>query len=435
MFTLLFACTAPLDVALTAELDETIATVVHVQWSTAEPTVGWIEFGPDTNYTHKTPILNQATEHSAVMLGIPASATWHYRAAIVSAGDVSYGEDHTITVGAPEGLPTITRELAVEHQLWGNYTLVSWWSIVSEESFVALLDTDGAVVWWWELDDGYAMSARFDDARTALIVMLAGLGSDEDAQIARVPLDGTEPTYYATPGAHHDLVLLGDTIAYIAGDPRQVDGQYVVGDSIREIRPDGVTTEVWNAFDDGWPTTHHPGWDQDPVDWTHANGLVYDADNDAWVVSMYWDQSVAAISRETRQPVWKVGGDGYRFADEEPFGPQHAPLLIEGRLGVFDNASDGESSRLALYALDHATATAELTWEWRAPAGTSTRLMGNWHPLPGGGVISGWGEREEVVLIDDAGVAVETLTMDAYGLIGQVQRTDGLYPVDAVFAE
>jgi hypothetical protein len=25
--------------------------------------------------------------------------------------------------------------------------------------------------------------------------------------------------------------------------------------------------------------------------------------------------------------------------------------------------------------------------------------------------------------------------MDAYGLIGQVQRTDGLYPVDAVFAE
>ena len=102
---------------------------------------------------------------------------------------------------------------------------------------------------------------------------------------------------------------------------------------------------------------------------------------------------------------------------------------------MFDNSSEGESSRLALYTLDHASQMAELTWEWRAPADTSTRLMGNWHPLPGGGVISGWGELEQVILIDNAGVAVETLTMDAYGLIGQVQRTDGLYPLDAVFAE
>lgn len=58
----------------TAEVSPKIVTVVTVRWTTAEPSVGYVEFGPSQAFGFRTPVEATPTlTHVATLLGLTAN--------------------------------------------------------------------------------------------------------------------------------------------------------------------------------------------------------------------------------------------------------------------------------------------------------------------------------------------------------------------------
>src|SRR5687767_1891071 len=68
---------APRDVQ--AEVSDDIATVVTVRWTTDEPTIGYVEFGPTEAMALKTPLAKESAEHEQLLLGLTADTLIYYR--------------------------------------------------------------------------------------------------------------------------------------------------------------------------------------------------------------------------------------------------------------------------------------------------------------------------------------------------------------------
>ncbi|MFN7145876.1 MAG: aryl-sulfate sulfotransferase [Myxococcota bacterium] len=345
------------------------------------------------------------------------------------------GEDATVTTGAvPDELARISTD--GEAPAWGDYTLFSWWSLPEEESFVVALDRAGNVVWYWMPDTSYVQSMRVSEDGTEILALCAFVSPDPDAYLARIPLDGGDPTILPAPNAHHDLHEQDGTLAYLAADLRELEGEEVLGDLLVEVSPDGEQTTVWDAFED-WPVTQRDGWDKEPADWTHANGLGYTPDGDAWMVSLYYDKAIVALERGTGAQVWKLGGIEGDFAlvgDDAFFQRQHAPSWVDGELLLFDNGYDADTSRAVQYALDRDAGTATLTWAYVPAGGEHTRIMGDAHRLPDGATVVSWGELGYLDVIDAEGQAVHRTSVSGDGgILGRIQRRETLYPTDSTF--
>lgn len=432
----LLGCASQAPEVVQARADDVVASVIRVSWETEEALEGWVEYGTTEAYGEVTPVQPAATEQEVAILGLPADTRVHYRVVVRNGERVDRSEDFTVlTEPIPSELPPFEVEGTLPAESPG-YTLFSWWSVVTGDSAVAIADAQGRIVWAWVPDQGLAQAARLSPTGDGVYVLCAEIGQDPDAYIAYLPLAGGELTTFSTPYAHHDFQVMGDgTLAWLAHEERDIDGARMLGDRLLERAPDGTETEVWNAFDDDWPMVENGGWAQDPIDWTHANGMTYIPELDAWAVSLYYDYTVIALARATGDVLWQFGGPESDFTtgeDSLPFGPQHAPYWRDGNLALFDNRYDASSSRLVEYHLDLSAWTAVRTWEYVPAEPMSVRLMGAMQRLPSG-VASAWGELEEIRDTDNAGALQRRLYTDALGLVGRVDRFPLLYPADAPF--
>lgn len=208
-------------------------------------------------------------------------------------------------------------------------------------------------------------------------------------------------------GLHHELIELpnGNFMA-LSHSFQEVDYgpdgvRTVGGDKIVEFTPAGEVVWTWDSFDHLDPqrviepldaaVLLHPVTLAPTYDWTHANALVYRAEDEVLLISFRHQDWIVAIDHATGEVLWKLGDEG-DFSLVGPgafFHHQHAPeWQPDGSLLLYDNAVGQPvvESRARRYELDVAAKTAKLVWSDDGEP-IAVPFAGNADRLPGGRIL------------------------------------------------
>lgn len=256
-------------------------------------------------------------------------------------------------------------------------------------SMVALLDTDGTMLWYQPTGDN---GSPFD--------LVDGFDAGPDgvtAVVGRNALrswswDGTPTFDLALPGAlpspvHHDALVHDGHIFVLSADQvTGADGNPYVMDGVLVYALDGSLVASWSLADVYEPTGFTAGggfWGStfpDAQDWAHTNGIEIDGNGD-WLLSSKRFDTVIKVRGDWTAPdfgevLWGLSADpsselGSDFAFQGgpapvDFQDQHHPNFDDqGRLLLFDNRVPFVgSSRATVWELDETALTATLVHAW-----------------------------------------------------------------------
>lgn len=196
--------------------------------------------------------------------------------------------------------------------------------------------------------------------------------------------------------------------------------QLVMGDSIIEFDREGNVLWQWDSWDHldpfriGYWTFTTYWWVRgfpDHLDWTHGNGLTYDKEDDAVIISLRHQDAIIKIDRKTKDIVWILGEptDWPEHLQSKLLTPvgdlqwpyhQHNPRLTEdGNVMVFDNglyrarpfrdpppvAEKDAFSRGVEFRIDEESMTVEQLWsshDGKGPDSCFASAMSDAHKLP-----------------------------------------------------
>lgn len=298
-------------------------------------------------------------------------------------------------------------------------------------SWLLMTDDAGRVVWYHRARPGVSALRRLASGN------LAYLSFDPftlDAALEEItPLGETVALWTASQlgldSMHHhieelpngNLVVLANEMRAVGGYPESFpdcpEGVCnVVGDRIVEFTRDGEVARAWSLFDvldphrTGGADFHLRLWDalyggQVTKDWTHSNAVIYDPNDDSFLVSSRNQDLVFKMSRETGAFLWVLGlpdpastaDDAWPYLVPDLSGPgwapsrQHAPeLLSGGRLRLYDNGNARKFTSVVEYGINEADRTARFNWHWEDPD-FSPKLYAPWvgdvDTLPNGNLL------------------------------------------------
>ncbi len=417
---LLLACASIDDLA--AEVDADLHTLVHVSFTTPAVESARVSYGEG----RVTPWSEPATEHRFTLLGLAAQQDYE----LVAETDSLASEPVSVTTGVPPGNVAVFAPVVAGEG--PGFVLTSLITGNEGESSIVILDESGRTTWYATPEWGFTPTARFASDGESVIYMVTSKDSVENAVVRRQPLGGSEYTEYPAPYGHHDFVEVpGIEFAYIAAEGREVNGEDVVGDKIIERNADGTEREVWNAFD--WlEVVENEGWNSAfysfGVDWTHANGLFYDAASNAYLISLYFHNMVVKVDRASGEVVWFLGGELSDFAlpDGYTFEHQHAPsVTADGDVCVYDNAGGPDGSRGLCFTLEGDRAS--LAWRFDPADDRQSFLLGDVDRRDDGGALVAFGEHGEIDLVDAAGNVTWEIDSQDVGVVGKVEARTSLY--------
>jgi hypothetical protein len=207
---------------------------------------------------------------------------------------------------------------------------------------------------------------------------------------------------------HHDVVRSGDdTLALFNEEITGPDGQDYLIDGVAVYDAEGALVEQWHLadhIDPSWlpagggpPAGMGPPPGDEPIDWSHANGITVTEDG-GWIVSFRWLSAVYGIEglrgdSSFGELAGTVVGDpaspipsSFAVPADGQFLGQHHATLVGDQLTVFDNRAPSESSRTVTLRLDDDAGTAT-TVETHA-LGEFCAVEGGAFPLSDGGVFA-----------------------------------------------
>lgn len=403
-------CAAPADSgdsiqALQVALDDTLSMAVQVDWATDQAGLSWVEYGTDTSYGSSTPVRQEeGGEHHATLLGLPPLSQVFYKV-VHEVDGIQHEETGTIETGnIPADFPNLettvfdAERLSPEPYLLGVATGMS--------GILFTIDREGQGRWYLQNDPTLVPTSDVLQSVTFTAQgdkVLYGAYSTNlgvvDAVLFTSTLDKSETEAIPAPNAHHEAISLPDgATSWLSYDIRPwSDGHMewnVMGDAIVEMGPDGVQRTVFSTWD--WRTPDvHSRWNQAQAgyaDWTHANNLVYNAQNDTYLLSLGYVSTILEIDRLTGQVLREFGRYGMPVeAGSVPFNFQHAANWTDQ--GTLLMASyNGDLSEI--FAVEYAiTESNELKEVWsygigvglRSFAGGQATRMDNGNTLFGAG--------------------------------------------------
>jgi hypothetical protein len=412
-----------------AEVSSEISTVIHVSWKTSEPSVGYVEFGPTSAMTMRTPTeTTPAKDHAASLLGLTADTLVYYRPVTVDGATTSKGETGTIRTGdLPLGMPQLTRT-GDGHQ---GFTVVP---VLGGTTAVTIINADGKIVWYHadERDLDFYRARLSVDGKN-LIYNAANISGapSEKSELVRVALDGKSTSSVPVPLLAHDFVEHADgTLAAIVVEYRDFEGAQLRGDKIVEIAPDGTQKTVWSAWDCFDPAVVKS--DEPAQGWTFANALDYDPVDNVYYLGMRNLSSIARINRQTRACEWVLGLSGatLTFAQGAArFLHQHQFQVRGNRILILDNeGSPGNESRVLEYELDVTAKTATQVWSYVSNPSVYTFVLGEPIRFDDGGTFINWSAAGQMERLDPAGAQVWKLNTGAGFVFGFHTLAASLYP-------
>jgi hypothetical protein len=363
---------APSDVR--ASSNASIATVVNVEWTTAEPSIGYVSYGTTPNLGSSTAIESVATtKHSASIIGAAPSTKYYFRVLTWQHLDTGASPVATVTTGAaPSDLPVFT--VTGDSTTTNGFNELLLLPVLAQKPTIMLLSPSGQVLWYHAEDQGRTVTrARFSLDQKSVLYNAIGNGTTTTSEIVRVPLDGSSPTSLPVQDLGRDFVELANgNYAALVSDVRPSGTSMLRGDKLVEIDPTGKATTIvstWDCFD----PAKNPG-DGTNGDWTGADAFGFidnddkDPSNDEFYLSLRNLNTVARVVRSTGKCDWIVGGT----APTLNFAPGSSPFVHPGglygistELLVFDTDGAGTGmSRAIDYTLDLTALTATQSWQY-----------------------------------------------------------------------
>lgn len=423
------------DAALFSEItveNTDIATVLRVSWTTTEATEGFIVFS-DGVLSHSTPLSAASTEHSQLLLGVPADTDVSFQ---IMAGDRCSAINTARTESLPAGLPPLSVVTLDAARVAGGYTIVPL--ITESTSFITIIDALGRYVWAYEFAYAGVYRARIaPDYQSILFNNEANTVSGEGA-VWRINLDGSGLISYAIPGGHTDFIALEDgTLTVIGWDVQERDGRTFVGDTIVRRNPDGSIETLWNAFDHLDVDTSVPystGWyPADPAaeDWSHVNNLSY-AEGD-YFFSVANLNAVVRIDGETGAQEWIMRDDplfGNPYPDEDIYfynlhsvqylGDNH--ILVFNRQDYVDRCSSADE-----YEVDPTTNTFTRVWSHSAEECYKVYYLGEAQRLDNSNTRISWTTSGVIDEVDTTGAIVSSYALSLGAGFAFISPTSSLY--------
>lgn len=440
---------ADLGEGVELEQSELVPTVFTLRWSTATPTVGFVEVLQDGELVATTPDdTPSARSHEVAVLGLKAGGSYELRAVSLSA-DGERREEEPVAVDLeppPEDLPSLTLSEVDEARMApGGFLLTS--VILPDGTWSVILDRDGDYVWYWDVEEGVsAPSARFgSDDKSIYFIQTDAMGLSDVAGLTRVALDGSAATFTRTVLGHHDALVLPDgTLSWLSFDFRtaSVDGEdrTVVGDTILEL-PEGSEDTVlpfasFVLLDQEDPYAHCEHFYEElfstgALDFSHANSLTWDAEREAYRMMARNLDALMIIDRASGEILHQVGGDhaDIRTADpEDMWSHAHMSQAWDGGFMVFDNGDhrDPQRSRVSEYALDLDAGTLELVWSWEDPDGLFSAFFGDAQKLDQTWLAT-WSTSGRMEEVADDGEVVWRLETEVGAAFGRTTWVQSLY--------
>ena len=248
--------------------------------------------------------------------------------------------------------------------------------------------------------------------------------------------DGLSVTTEA-PQHHHAALLLDGFVYYIRVSfvEMNIDGAPVVVATDELVRkPLGGKDEVvLFSFEDDYavrPFPHCAHWDdsvyyKEAKDWTHANSLAYDEDQDAILIVARYLDVVLSIDRATGDLNWELGGQDSEWELAEGgdgFNHPHLSSFRDDQLVMFDNGDHKVPpvSRVVVYELDRDARVYTQVREVLEPTGSLNALLGDANVLDSGNLLVSWSESGLIQEIDPDDQVVWSLQMPLGTITGRV---------------
>jgi arylsulfate sulfotransferase len=400
-----------------------------VTFNTNEPAVVGIELnGSGTVSRVGGP---PALEHRIPVIGLTAGATNAIRLRLTdAAGNVnpSAAQLEFAAAALPADFPPIRATVLNESQTEPGFTLFNVTPLTPPAyGLIVALNSKGQVVWYYRSTGGIGALSQtnrgtllFLEATDAVEIDMLGnrlaRWHATGAGIAALP---GENIPVATNLFHHEILELpGGNLLTLSHAVRRVETfpssevnpaaapapANLVGDTIVEFARDGRIVHEWSLLDlldtqrigydalaGFWDSTYRRAYGA-TRDWTHANSVTYDAQDDSFVVSLRSQDAVVKVNRSDGKLVWIFGvPGGWREpwdskllrGPEAMLWPYHqhaAAMTAKGTLILFDNGNhrarpfdpkqrvEENYSRAVEYSIDAAGRTTSEVWSYGAPA-------------------------------------------------------------------
>lgn len=313
----------------------------------------------------------------------------------------------------------------------GGFTLLT--QLKPGAAAVAVVDGAGDYLWWdhYEGEQAFAYDAR---------PRLDGSGIDwllGDMQTGHSVLRSLSWTgellELDTDAAHHAFVPLPEGgWASLVEETRLVEGEERTASALVEIGPDGVQTELWNAWDSLAYDEAHTMDTGNQLWWTHANGLAYDAERETFAMSLLARASVALVDRDGAL-LAELGGPGCATEGATGVLRPHGPSLVGDQLLLFDNGSGDGGEHIPSRAVATRFDLAGDGWEETASFGEDLDLsvpsFGNADPTAEGWLV-GWGQggRVDRVVDGEAVWGLDAALGDPFAYVRDLARVGSMTP-------
>ena len=205
-----------------------------------------------------------------------------------------------------------------------------------EFGMLLAVDAQGEVLWYYRVDSRISDFEKLRSGNLLVVtqdfrlIELDWLGNTVNQWYAKNRPDGpTTGIPVEAQTFHHEVdELPNGNIIVLGTELREIDNYYtseyderaprktqrVMGDIIHEFEPEtGKVVWEWRAFDHMDPyrigyETFSRYWIRrgfpDTVDWSHANNLLYDEQDDSIIVNFRYQAAVMKIDRKTKEIEW-----------------------------------------------------------------------------------------------------------------------------------
>ena len=403
--------------------------------STNEPSVITLTIDDGNRRWSVTPSSELGVDHSVLVLGLRPDATHEV---VVTATDAAGNQTASapvaiVTDPLPDDFPPIEMKVSDPERSEPGVTLMavrSWSGSEEGGTFLILVDVAGRVVWYRSVTDSVGYVSRLRNGNLMYMETLGGVrGAISEIDMlgntvarwhprALADADLENSTLVDTDTFHHDVVELpsGNLVA-LSSEMRTYEGyptsetdpnaptttRDVAGDTIVEFQRDGTIVREWKLLDlfdpyrvgygslssGYWRATYSRIMDApDLADWAHANALMYDEQDDAFLVSLRLQDAVVKIDSETSEVAWILGPHGGWNTpwDGRLLAPQgelewayhgHGAKVTDRRTILqFDNGNERTTafgkrmpvedsySRAVEFSVDEATMTVRQVWAY-----------------------------------------------------------------------
>lgn len=356
--------------------------------------------------------------------------------------------------------PNISVSVAEKERMADGYTLMNPRRRIpldqeganeKNKSFGMLLavDTDGKVVWYYRTDSRISDFDLISDDQISFMTqdsrlhVIDWMGNKKQVWYAGDRPEGSSEEGTPVGQAltfHHDATFMPNGNVVIlsseyktlenyftsetnANAPRKA--QEVMGDIIIEFDSTGKVVWEWNTFDyldpyrigyetfsQYWERRGFPG----VIDWSHANAIVYDDEDDAFIINFRYQSALMKIDKASKEIDWIFGEPSGWSSDLKQklvslegeadwFWHQHSPTFEDGKILLFNNANyqarpfnstvpiGTTTSHVLEFSLDEQELKAEQTWSTKAENSQKivSIAMGDVDYLPNGNVLAAYG--------------------------------------------